>query len=240
MATATDVLNKARSQLGVHESPADSNRTPYGVWYGFNGVPWCAIFVSWCIATAGAKGYRFASVAASLSWAKRNGRHTNDFKPGYVCCKLYTATTGHTGLVEAVHSDGTVTSIEGNTSSGDDRNGGVVMRRRRSRSFWNRGCIRPEYGEPTPPPAQTGACTDPAGHPLLKVGATGRAVNHLQHLLNLWLQRRGGRLAGDGDFGPLTRSAVLDVQRVEGLDADGEVGPITWAKLHQIVDGLAV
>jgi len=44
------------------------------------------------------------------------------------------------------------------------------------------------------------------------------------------LQRRIGATP-DGDFGPLTRQAVLTAQRIHGLNPDGVVGPLTWAAL---------
>jgi len=43
-------LAVARRNLGVREEPPGSNRTPFGEWFGENGVPWCAIFVSYCFA----------------------------------------------------------------------------------------------------------------------------------------------------------------------------------------------
>jgi cell wall-associated NlpC family hydrolase len=53
MTTPTDVLDVARSYLGVKESPPNSNRQLFGEWYGVNGVAWCAIFVSYCFNKAG-------------------------------------------------------------------------------------------------------------------------------------------------------------------------------------------
>src|SRR5262245_57358583 len=41
-------LTRAVTQLGAKESPSGSNLTKYGDWYGENGVPWCAIFCTWC------------------------------------------------------------------------------------------------------------------------------------------------------------------------------------------------
>lgn len=170
----TTSLDAARSRLGYIECPPgadhgycrysrhripprDKNHTEFGEAYGFNGVPWCAEFVSWCMAQAGLGDlYHFAAVASSIAWAKRAGRwHSASItpKPGWAACKLYTPTTGHTGLVEGMDG-GYVVSIDGNTSGGDDRNGGIVMRRKRARSFWL-GFIELPLGTPAPPASDT-------------------------------------------------------------------------------------
>lgn len=39
----------------------------------------------------------------------------------------------------------------------------------------------------------------------------------------------------DGKFGPLTRKAVEEFQKMKGLKADGKVGPITWGELQKYV-----
>ena len=56
MTTAERVLTYARAELGKTETPANSNRTPYGKWYGLDGQPWCMMFVMWCFSQAGALG----------------------------------------------------------------------------------------------------------------------------------------------------------------------------------------
>lgn len=66
-------------------------------------------------------------------------------------------------------------------------------------------------------------------NPVLQEGATGSAVVHLQQRLNAF----GARLATDGDFGPLTLSAVISFQRAHGLDANGVVGASTWSALNE-------
>jgi len=46
------VLNEAESHIGYVETP--NNRTKFGKWYGLDGKPWCAMFVSYCMNQAGA------------------------------------------------------------------------------------------------------------------------------------------------------------------------------------------
>ena len=235
MATATDVLNVARRELGNHESPPQSNLQKYGAWYGFNGQPWCAMFVSWALHQCGITSYRFAAVAASVASAKKSGRLTSTPQPGFVACKLYTATKGHTGIVEAVHGDGTVTTIEGNTSAGDDRNGGVVMRRRRSLAYWNKGFIRVDYSGPQQDDGG-GAC-GPGAHPLLQPGIQPcAAVGHYKQLANKWLRAHGkaDQVLDEANlnYGPKCAAVTRTIQQAQGLGVDGECGPKTWGALH--------
>jgi lysozyme family protein len=59
--------------------------------------------------------------------------------------------------------------------------------------------------------------------PVLKRGAKGETVKHLQTLLNV---------KADGDFGPATERAVKAFQTARNLDADGIVGVYTWLALR--------
>ncbi len=229
----TDTLNVARRELGTVESPPNSNNVKYAQWYGLNRNPWCAMFVSWVLDQTGNRsGYRHASVAASLAWARNNGRHTGEFRPGYVACRINSGGwtgPGHTGMVEAVHADGSVTCIEGNTSpgsSGSQRDGGGVWRRRRPRGFWNRQCIRIDFDNagpaPGPPPPPPGTHVH---NPRLAVdGDFGPStIKALQHALGV---------AEDGDFGPNTKRAM---QGRIGVAQDGAVGPQTIRALQRYV-----
>lgn len=63
--------------------------------------------------------------------------------------------------------------------------------------------------------------------PIVKQGATGERVFAIQYLLNA----RGARLAIDGQFGPATAAAVRSFQSRSHLQADGQVGPLTWPRL---------
>jgi peptidoglycan hydrolase-like protein with peptidoglycan-binding domain len=63
--------------------------------------------------------------------------------------------------------------------------------------------------------------------PNVKQGAVGERVFAIQYLLNA----RGARLATDGHFGPATAAAVRSFQSKSHLQADGQVGPLTWSRL---------
>ncbi|MFB7241700.1 peptidoglycan-binding protein [Streptomyces populi] len=81
-------------------------------------------------------------------------------------------------------------------------------------------------GAPAPINLNSGSC--PAG---IVKGRRGGCVTELQSLLN----HHGADLAVDGDFGPLTDSAVRDFQVEKGLSVDGRVGPNTKAALYGAV-----
>jgi len=140
-------LEAARGQLGTRESPAGSNRTPYGQWYGWNGVPWCMIFVQWCFDRAGKPlPYRTASCSALLRWYREHQpeRVVSGPRAGDIVIYRF----GHTGIVEQAEGNA-VTAIEGNTSPGEagsQSNGGGVFRRTRTRDV-AAAYIRPFDGE---------------------------------------------------------------------------------------------
>ncbi len=73
-------------------------------------------------------------------------------------------------------------------------------------------------------------------HPLLKKGATGRAVESAQHLLIYRGCDCGSREfldheTPDGDFDPATEKAVRSFQSRNDLEQDGKIGADTWAAM---------
>lgn len=194
MTTAAKVLNIAASQLGYKETPANSNRTKFGAWYGQDGEPWCAMFVSWCLSQAGmplhiTKPTGFAYCPYGVDWFKKQGLwHTSNPQPGdVVFFDWYPGTSNsgawHVGFVESVNADGTVTCIEGNTSYSNQDNGGVVMRRKRSKSLIM-GYGRPKYtAEAQEPESDLAPCKI---HILLPGGVEktvdGVLIGHLAHV----------------------------------------------------------
>jgi len=69
-------LAEALRHVGVRESPPGSNRTPFGRWFGADGVPWCAIFASYCFDVGGGSILRNARLQVRICWIFWNGgRH---------------------------------------------------------------------------------------------------------------------------------------------------------------------
>jgi hypothetical protein len=85
----------------------------------------------------------------------------------------------------------------------------------------------PTPAPPAPPvPAPGGLVTVNVRQ--LQQGMTGGDVRSVQSMLNT---KAGAGLATDGDFGPLTRNAVVGWQQGHGLAADGIVGANTWPSI---------
>ena len=149
MATAKRVLDIARAELGDTETPAGSNRTKYGKWFGLDGQPWCMMFVQWVFAQAGTTDLlpaMTASCGALMRAGKAAGRWvTSNYQPGDVVIYDFPggAATDHCGIVVTALTTG-VRAIEGNTAVGDDSNGGAVMERTRPLSQVV-GAVRPDY-----------------------------------------------------------------------------------------------
>lgn len=163
MSSAREVLVIAATQIGYTESPAGSNKTKYGKWYGLDGHPWCAMFVSWCFASAGLiklvdvetpKGFHYTPRALTRFKEEGRGVSKYDAKPGDIVFFQFDSDpqVDHVGIVESVTEKGLV-CIEGNTSiSGSQSNGGAVLRRPRDLGLVA-GCIRPAYPVTVQPPA---------------------------------------------------------------------------------------
>lgn len=160
------VIKTAISQLGYTESPPGSNQTKYGRAFGWDGVPWCVIFMWWCFreageATAFFAGAKTASCGTLFRWYKEQGLAVtmDEVKAGDLLFLNFHGGVDpeHVGLVESVVSGPVleVTTIEGNTTpglgmEGSQDNGGCVARKIRYRSQIV-GVARPKYKEEVKP-----------------------------------------------------------------------------------------
>lgn len=242
---ANDVLNVARSQIGYSRWSDPQKGTKYGRWYaskfgsyfGENGVPYCAMFASWVFDQAGAScvGLPGAYCPTMLNAAKAAGKTVNKYaaKPGDVVYFDWgwDGVSDHVGIIEQ-NNGSYCTTIEGNTDNGQ------VLRKTRS---WGTICgvVRPNYGSSsgsTPAPAPKPAPSPSTGNKYTKQGQ--------EYLKN------GGFSLGpdgvDGEFGPNTRAACIKFVQTQmnslgqGLDVDGENGPLTkaaWNRLGMVYAG---
>lgn len=150
------VLQVAVAEIGTTESPAGSNKTKYGAWYGVNGQPWCAIFISWVWDQAGTRfamdsSKGFSYTPSGYTWFQNHNQTTTSPVSGDIAFFDFPDTRNriqHVGIVESVTTT-TVTCIEGNTSAtatGSQYNGGSVNRRTRPRQYVV-GFGRPAYAK---------------------------------------------------------------------------------------------
>jgi surface antigen len=199
MTAASAFLAAAAGEIGYLEAPAGSNRTKFAAEAGHaNGYPWCATFL---VAIAARVGLELPSTSAytpaMANGFRAAGRWHTTPQPGDFAFFDFPDNVRriqHVAVVEAVNPDGSLTTIEGNTSpsaTGSQANGGGVWRRRRARGLVL-GYGRPAYAPALPAHER-------------------RAVvvrNHVRTLVapngGLWhLQADGGIItATDGDASP--------------------------------------
>lgn len=164
MATAKQIIDKARSYIGTKESPAYSNNVIFNTdYYGHpvsgSEYPWCVTFVWDIFRMCDASelfydGRKTAYCPAVLSWGRENGLIVTEGREGDLILFDWDNTNpndaDHIGFIAARSDDGYYITIEGNTAIGNDSNGGEVMERRRSTGI--RAIIRPKYdSEPNKP-----------------------------------------------------------------------------------------
>ena len=154
-----EILELARGQLGVKESPPDSNNVKYNTAYYGRAVsgdayPWCCAFQWWLFREAGAEelfmgGGKTASCTALFNWYRQRGQSVakDAIRPGDLVFFVFdggrSGCMNHIGICEAVEP-GYVTTIDGNTGTTNEANGGAVMRRRRALKYVG-GAARPKY-----------------------------------------------------------------------------------------------
>lgn len=221
-----DVLNVARGYVtqNVHEDPPHSNMTIIGVKYGWNGVAWCAEFVTVCEHEGGNADFHGSASCAVLVAAYQNntnGRWLGSTPlPG---AEGFLGTRGqdHTILVESVEGD-QVHSIEGNW--GDK----VCRVTRPVSAFYGFGM--PLYDDVAAPGLPPASAT--GGRPVLRWGSTGEWVKQLQGIIGPISKLP---CTVDGDFQDETQAALEEYQRLRGLTVDGVAGPEVWHDVDLVI-----
>lgn len=254
----TDIVNIAKSQIGYQEGGSSSklsgtvrgnaNCTEYGRWYGMQDM-WCAMFVSWCAAVAGIPSSvvpKHAYTPTGLAQFRNQGRAwsraqvaAGKYRPQagdiiYFKSSRNQNTTNHIGIVTG-YSNGTVYTVEGNTSSATvSTNGGAVAAK--SYSINNTYIVyicQPKYsGTGSSGSAGNGTSVNTgstSSSSTLKQGSEGEAVKSLQrNLIGLGYLND----VADGQFGSKTLAAVKSYQKAKGLTVDGLAGTQTKNALN--------
>jgi len=142
MTKIDDFLAVAQKEVGTAET--GNNLTKYGEFTKHNGQPWCGSFIMWCAAQVKQQMPNVVYTPAGVSAFQGIGTWANAAtakpKPGDIV--FFDFVTGgapveHVGIVVKDNLDGTVTTIEGNTSpehktKGSQANGGEVAERIRA------------------------------------------------------------------------------------------------------------
>ena len=136
--TGEDVLRTAAREIGYHEGPGKHNK--YGEWYGLDNAAWCIEFVQWVYHETGCDlPFKTASCGSLLRWYREKQPECVTDKPVRGCIVIFDwpgtrYDTDHTGLFVRLEN-GYITTIDGNTSNGNDGNGGYVQQRTRKLSY---------------------------------------------------------------------------------------------------------
>lgn len=125
------LVELAFEQVGIKEGIKPNgdydNDTKFGKWYGNNGEPWCATFVSWCWYHAGLSNdllLKYQGCTAGMGWCKEQGifKTKEEYTPTtgdivfFQSGSTYNGVSSHTGIV--AHCDGEyIYTIEGNRSN---------------------------------------------------------------------------------------------------------------------------
>lgn len=158
--TANQVIELARSQVGVTEYPPNSNNVIYNTWYYGHPVsgsayPWCCVFIEWLFKAEPNLLKRTASCSDLLRWCQSQGMIVDKPQVGDIVFFNFnnpSVLAQHIGIIDKPKVAKDIYSIEGNTSEkGSQDNGGAVLRKHRTGK-----CIvayaRPKYSNTTTSP----------------------------------------------------------------------------------------
>lgn len=238
--SVSKLLQVAEKEIGVKEYPKNSNNVKYNTEYYGREVSgdnyrWCMVFIWWCfkevnMSDAFYGGKKCASCTTVRDFHK-DKVITSGYKPGDIIFYNFnkgkldplSSTCQHAGFCKEWHPmSGKMHSIEGNTGTTNDANGGSVMCRIRTQDQIVCG-IR-LVGEINQVKYQQVTL------PILKSGYNMPAVKSAQTLLNYLGYDCG---VADGIFGTKTDAAVRKFQTENALYPDGQIGKDTYKKFFK-------
>lgn len=224
------VVAKAKEFLGMKENPANSNNVIFNTnYYGYDvfgqNYPWCVTFVWDVFRQCGLSDYFYdgkktASCGAVRTWGARvgimYGSYDNTQAGDLILFDFdKDGKSDHIGIIEKFENDKFIT-IEGNTSTNNDSNGGEVMRRIRNPYTIDCIIIRPPYDDS-----------------FCLVDETKEVIKRGQKELNIYVQ---SNLTVDGIRGTATKTASIKaLQKALNITIDGIIGNQTKTAISKIL-----
>ena len=158
-ATADAVVNLALSYVGIAEAPVNDvifNTHYYGHSVNGSKYPWCMAFVWDVFRIAEASelfydGKKTASCPTLMAWADDKKKLYTTGQRGDIVFFNFGGgnVATHTGIVVTANADGSCETVEGNTGSVSQTNGGMVATKHRTKGVIL-GFYRPDYRKETP------------------------------------------------------------------------------------------
>lgn len=242
--TVDKILKIARAEVGTKATNIKRckyNTAFYGAEVSGSCYDWCAAFIWWLFKQANADdmlGVKTAGcgVLAQTFYNKgkivRSGYKAGDIVLFHWSNEASTIVPGayavdHVGIIESVNSDGSYTTIEGNTGGGN----GAVLRQKRWASCISYAC-RPDYVKNS---------TNKETEEMIKFGAHNTATlafkKQLITLYNMGIIKT--KVDNSNGFGDGTLKAVKEAQKAAKITVNGIVDEkLINAIYHLINDGI--
>lgn len=238
--TVDKILKIARAEVGTKATNIKRckyNTAFYGSEVSGSCYDWCAAFVWWVFKQANADDMLFVKTAGCGVLAQtfynkgkivRSGYKAGDVVLFHWSNEASTIVPGayavdHVGIIESVNSDGSYTTIEGNTGGGN----GAVLRQKRWASCISYVC-RPDY---------VGSSANKEDEEMIKYGEHNTATlafkKQLLELYNMGIIKT--KVDNSNGFGDGTLKAVKEVQKLAKITVDGIVGEQTINAVYTLI-----
>lgn len=150
---AKEMVNIAKSQIGVVELPRNSNTGPEveglyqrSTWLNGTGFAWCAAFICYLFKEASKKpnmeySFKLPKTAGAYdfeNWARNNSNYVEILSPPFtniIPGDIIIFNFSHIGISIDVSKFGSVSTVEGNTNSSGSREGDGVYQKNRKFSL---------------------------------------------------------------------------------------------------------